>query len=78
LGKWHFLYRGVDLDGQVLDCGSRPRATCRRLKPSSDGPSRRPVAPLNTSSPTRRRFIQAPSAIGRLTPGTRRPAFTTG
>jgi transposase-like protein len=20
LGKWHYLYRGVDLDGQVLDC----------------------------------------------------------
>ena len=19
LGKWHYLYRGVDLDGQVLD-----------------------------------------------------------
>src|SRR5258708_27368029 len=20
LGKWHYLYRGVDLDGQALDC----------------------------------------------------------
>jgi transposase-like protein len=20
LGKWHYLYRGIDLDGQVLDC----------------------------------------------------------
>jgi transposase-like protein len=20
LGKWHYVYRGVDLDGQVLDC----------------------------------------------------------
>jgi putative transposase len=20
LGRWHYLYRGVDLDGQVLDC----------------------------------------------------------
>ena len=20
LGKWHYLYRGVDEDGQVLDC----------------------------------------------------------
>jgi hypothetical protein len=20
LGKWHYQYRGVDLDGQVLDC----------------------------------------------------------
>jgi transposase-like protein len=20
MGKWHYLYRGVDLDGQVLDC----------------------------------------------------------
>jgi putative transposase len=20
LGRWHYLYRGIDLDGQVLDC----------------------------------------------------------
>jgi putative transposase len=24
LGKWHYLYRGVDLDGQVLDCWLAP------------------------------------------------------
>ena len=20
LGRWHYLYRGIDIDGQVLDC----------------------------------------------------------
>src|SRR5882757_5030493 len=32
LGKWHYLNRGVDLDGQVLDCwlsGSRDLAAAR-------------------------------------------------
>jgi transposase-like protein len=24
LGRWHYLYRGVDLDGQVLDCWLSP------------------------------------------------------
>src|SRR5258708_23311732 len=34
LGKWHYHYRGVDLDVQLLDCWLPPRATYPRPKPS--------------------------------------------
>src|SRR4030081_2728847 len=68
LGRWHYLYRGVDQEGQVLVC--RGRATSLRLKRSSGVRSARPGAPPNTWSPTRPRSIRQPSARGPQVPST--------
>src|SRR6266851_1527256 len=35
LGRWHYLYRGVDQDGQVLDCWS---SRTRDLAAAAPGP----------------------------------------
>jgi hypothetical protein len=78
LGKWHYLYRGVDLDGQVLDCWLSATRDYRRLRHSSDEPSHRPAVSLNTSLPTKPPSIHPPSARTLQMPGTRRPASTTG
>src|SRR5205085_6027539 len=40
LGKWHYLYRGVDLDGQVLDCW----LSATRDLPAAEAFFRRPIA----------------------------------
>src|SRR6266508_4791425 len=40
LGKWHYLYRGVDLDGQVLDCWLAPT----RDLPAAEAFFRRTIA----------------------------------
>ena len=40
LGKWHYLYRGVDLDGQVLDCWLAPA----RDLPAAEAFFRRTIA----------------------------------
>jgi putative transposase len=39
LGKWHYLYRGVDLDGQVLDC----RLSATRDLPAAEAFFRRTI-----------------------------------
>ena len=65
LGKWHYLYRGVDLDGQVPDCwlsGTRDLPVAEAL--SSDAPSHPPVVHQRTSSPIRRASTRTPSAPG--------------
>jgi len=48
LGKWHDLYRGVDLDGQVLDCWLSATRDRRRPKTSFAGRSTWQDARLNT------------------------------
>ncbi len=40
LGKWHYLYRGVDLDGQVLDCW----LSATRDSPAAEAFFRRTIA----------------------------------
>jgi transposase-like protein len=40
LGKWHYLYRGIDLDGQVLDCW----LSATRDSPAADAFFRRTIA----------------------------------
>ena len=38
LGKWHYLYRGVDLEGQVLDCWVSPTRVQKVRKHGSGRP----------------------------------------
>src|ERR687884_405215 len=67
-GKWHYLHRGVDQDGQVLDCCCRGHVTWRRPRPSSTTRSVQPGACPNTWSPTRPRSTHRPSARVHLAP----------
>lgn len=48
LGKWHYLYRGVDAHGQVLDCWLSRARDLPRPRPSSDGRSTRPAVHRST------------------------------
>src|SRR5713226_1900827 len=78
LGKRHNLYRGVDLDGQVLDCWLSATRDLPAAEASFDEPSPRPTAHPSTSSPTKPRSIHPLSARTRQVPVIRRPASTTG
>src|SRR6266508_2831806 len=79
LGKWHYICIAVLTSmARCSTVGWRPRATCPRLRRSFDEPSLLPVVFPGLSSPTKRRSTRARSALGRPTPSTRRPAFTTG
>jgi putative transposase len=78
LGKWHYLYRGVDLDGQVLDCW----LSATRDLPSAEAFFRRTMTSTGcipehvvTDKAT---FYPSRSASGHPMPSTRRPASTTG
>jgi putative transposase len=75
LGRWHYLYRGVDQDGQVLDCWlSRTRdlaaaeAFFRRTINSTGCTPEHVVTDKAT-------FIRRLSAPARLVRSTRPPAF---
>jgi len=77
-GKWHYLYRGVDLEGQVLDCW----LSATRDLPAAEAFFRRTIESTGCTPEhivtDKATFYPSAIARGRPTPGTPRPASTTG
>jgi len=79
LGKWHYLYRGVDLDGQVLDCW----LSATRDLSAAEAFFRRTIASTGCVPEhivNRQSHLLSIRYLARTLqmPGTPRPAFTTG
>jgi transposase, IS6 family len=73
LGRWHYLYHSVDLEGQVLDCWlsrTRDLAAALAFFRSSVVRSAPPGACPNTWSPTKPRSTRQLSAPARRTRST--------
>src|SRR5215469_4127677 len=77
LGKWHYLYRGVDLDGQVLDCWLSPMhalaAALAFLRRTINSTGCTPEQVVTDKAA----FYLSAMARARRRPSTRPPASTT-